>query len=177
MTFTISAAVIVLGVEERNGHPLLPPKGLDPEQIDSIQQELLKLGYSAIQPYYHPISGIYNIEGRTILILWAPGGETRPHKPEAERFWNFPIEAIEETLVNAIYHRSYEEREPVEVRITPEELVILSFPGPPCRRLLTAHPRSRADRNDASRQANQSKPALSAHGGRACPGTINTRYD
>ena len=52
-----------------------------------------------------------------------------PHKPEAERFWNFPIGAIEEALVNAIYHRSYEEREPVEVRITPEELVVLSFPG------------------------------------------------
>ena len=52
-----------------------------------------------------------------------------PHKPEAERFWNFPIGAIEEALVNAIYHRSYEEREPVEVRITLEELVVLSFPG------------------------------------------------
>ena len=52
-----------------------------------------------------------------------------PHKPEAERFWNFPIGAIEEALVNAIYHRSYEEREPVEVRITAEELMVLSFPG------------------------------------------------
>ena len=31
--------------------------------------------------------------------------------------------------MNAIYHRSYEEREPVEVRITPQELTILSFPG------------------------------------------------
>ena len=52
-----------------------------------------------------------------------------PHQPEAERFWNFPLAAIEEALVNAIYHRSYEEREPVEVRVTPEELTILSFPG------------------------------------------------
>ena len=52
-----------------------------------------------------------------------------PHQPEAERFWNFPLAAIEEALVNAIYHRSYEEREPVEVRITPQELTILSFPG------------------------------------------------
>ena len=51
------------------------------------------------------------------------------HKPEAERFWNFPIGAVEEALVNAVYHRSYEEREPVEVRITPEELLVLSFPG------------------------------------------------
>ncbi len=41
----------------------------------------------------------------------------------------FPLAAIEEALVNAIYHRSYEEREPVEVRITPQELTILSFPG------------------------------------------------
>ena len=52
-----------------------------------------------------------------------------PHRAEAERFWNFPLAAIEEALVNAIYHRSYEEREPVEVRITPQELTILSFPG------------------------------------------------
>lgn len=32
--------------------------------------------------------------------------------------------------MNAVYHRSYEIREPIEVRITPEELVVLSFPGP-----------------------------------------------
>ena len=35
----------------------------------------------------------------------------RADKPEAERFWNFPVAAIEEALANAIYHRSYEERE------------------------------------------------------------------
>lgn len=52
-----------------------------------------------------------------------------PQRAEAERFWNFPLGAIEEALVNAVYHRSYEEREPVEVRITPEELAVLSFPG------------------------------------------------
>ena len=32
--------------------------------------------------------------------------------------------------MNAVYHRSYEEREPIEVQITPEEVTILSFPGP-----------------------------------------------
>ncbi len=32
-------------------------------------------------------------------------------------------------MVNAVYHRSYEVREPVEVRITRQELTILSFPG------------------------------------------------
>jgi ATP-dependent DNA helicase RecG len=53
-----------------------------------------------------------------------------PDRPEAERLWNFPLAAIEEAVVNAVYHRSYEIREPVEVRITPEDLVVLSFPGP-----------------------------------------------
>ena len=294
----LGGGYVVLGVEERDGRPVLPPKGLSPDSIDAIQKELLNLGNSAIQPYYHPLTGTYEIDGRPILVLWAPGGETRPykakvnlskgrpewayfirrhtstvrargrderellslaatvpfddryrqtaslddlshrlireflrdigsdlaaaaaglsieslgqrlnivggppeamfpknvgllffndrphdffpatqidvvwfpdgpggdhfeekefrgplsiilseaisyiernylketvvkhpHKPEAERFWNFPIGAIEEALVNAIYHRSYEEREPVEVRITRDELLVLSYPG------------------------------------------------
>jgi len=53
-----------------------------------------------------------------------------PDRAEAERFWNFPYPAIEEAVVNAVYHRSYEEREPIEVRITTDDLVVLSFPGP-----------------------------------------------
>ncbi len=53
-----------------------------------------------------------------------------PDRAEAERFWNFPYAAIEEAVVNAVYHRSYEEREPIEVRITRDDFVVLSFPGP-----------------------------------------------
>ena len=293
----LGAGYVVLRVEELNGQPVLPPKGIDSGRIDSVHNELLRLGQFAIQPHFHPLTGVYEVEGRTILVLWAPGGETRPykarvslarggaewayyirrysstvrargaderellslaatvpfddryhqaaslddlsprlieqllrdvgsdlaletglstetlgrrmnlvggppeacfpknvgllffnevphrffpatqidvvwfpdgpggdrfeekefrgplsiilreaidfiarnylketvikhpHQPEAERFWNSPLAAIEEALVNAIYHRSYEEREPVEARITPQELAILSFPG------------------------------------------------
>jgi ATP-dependent DNA helicase RecG len=53
-----------------------------------------------------------------------------PDRAEATRVWNFPYAAIEEAVVNAVYHRSYEEREPIEVRISHDELVVLSFPGP-----------------------------------------------
>lgn len=53
-----------------------------------------------------------------------------PDRAEATRVWNFPYAAMEEALANAVYHRSYEEREPIEVRISNEELAILSFPGP-----------------------------------------------
>lgn len=294
----IGGGYVVLGVEEQDGRPVLPPKGLNPNAIDRIQKELLGLGNSAIQPSYHPLTAIHELDGKTILVLYAPGGETRPYRtrvslseasrewayyirkhnstvrargederellglaatvpfddryhrsaslddlsfrliqqhlqdvgsdlllevpelsmealgrrmnivggpseaplpknvgllffndsphvffpatqidvvwfpdgpggdhfeekefrgplaailreavrhirsnylketvvkhpdrPEAERFWNFPIAAIEEALGNAIYHRSYEVREPVEVRITSDELVVLSYPG------------------------------------------------
>ena len=40
-----------------------------------------------------------------------------PDRAEADRFYNYPFEAMEEALVNAVYHRSYEIREPIEVRI------------------------------------------------------------
>ncbi|MEZ6048689.1 MAG: ATP-binding protein [Planctomycetaceae bacterium] len=32
--------------------------------------------------------------------------------------------------MNAVYHRSYEMREPVEVRVNPDCIEILSYPGP-----------------------------------------------
>lgn len=53
-----------------------------------------------------------------------------PDRPEADRVWNFPLAAIEEAVDNAVYHRSYEIREPIEVRISQDDIVVLSFPGP-----------------------------------------------
>ena len=295
----LGGGYIVVGVEERNGRPRLPPAGVSPGRIDAIQKELLRLGNNAIRPAYHPRCVPVTYKGRTILVIWAPAGETRPYRAkrslskgknewceyirrqsstvvaknsdlreligltatvpfddrynqragiddlslrlieeflrevgsdlaeraselpmdilgrqmnivggtneapfpkniglmmfnehpekffpvaqidvvyfpdgaggdvfeekefkgplhrmtrdalshikrnylkqivikrpdraEADRVWNYPYAAIEEGLVNAVYHRSYEIREPVEVRIFPEKLMIISFPGP-----------------------------------------------
>jgi ATP-dependent DNA helicase RecG len=49
---------------------------------------------------------------------------------EAERFFNYPYEAVEEALANAVYHKSYELDKPIEVQIWPDRIEILSFPGP-----------------------------------------------
>jgi ATP-dependent DNA helicase RecG len=295
----LGGGYVVIGVEEQDGQPVLPLKGIDPAGIDALQKELLNLGNQAIQPPFHPIAAPYTVQGKAVVVVWAPGGETRPYKArvslakeakewayyirrgsntvrargaderellglaatvpfddrcnhaasldvlsrrligefldevgselaaelpslssealgrqmnvvggpsespfpknvgllffndaphrffpatqidvvffpdgaggdrfeekvfqgplghiardaisyiannyvretvikhpdrsEAERLWNVPRVAIEEAIVNAVYHRSYEEREPIEVRISPEDLVVLSFPGP-----------------------------------------------
>ena len=56
------------------------------------------------------------------------------HKPEdRERSivtYNYPYQALEEAVVNSLYHRSYIEREPVEITIEPDKISILNFGGP-----------------------------------------------
>ena len=53
-----------------------------------------------------------------------------PDRAEADRFFNYPYAAIEEALSNAVYHRAYDEREPIEVRIENDRIEVVSFPGP-----------------------------------------------
>jgi ATP-dependent DNA helicase RecG len=49
---------------------------------------------------------------------------------ESERFFNYPFNALEEAMANAVYHRSYENRQPIEVNIREEKIEIISYPGP-----------------------------------------------
>ena len=44
--------------------------------------------------------------------------------------YNYPYAALEEALANAVYHRAYDIREPIEVRVEKEMIEIVSFPGP-----------------------------------------------
>ena len=53
-----------------------------------------------------------------------------PDQAESIRFYNYPYISLKECIVNAIYHRSYEIRELVEIRIHPDKIEILIFPGP-----------------------------------------------
>ena len=50
-------------------------------------------------------------------------------KAESERFFNYPYNALEEALVNAVFHKSYREEEPVEIRIYVDSIQILNYPG------------------------------------------------
>lgn len=60
--------------------------------------------------------------------LWPAGLD--PHlqhgRAESSRVENFPYHAIEEAVVNALYHRGYDVRESVETRTMHDEFVVLS---------------------------------------------------
>ena len=69
---------VLVGVEEINGRPVLPVKGLNPDAIDQIQLDIINK-CNLIKPRYIPIIEPYTIDGKEVLVLWAPGGEERPY--------------------------------------------------------------------------------------------------
>lgn len=50
-------------------------------------------------------------------------------REKSDRFINYPFDAIEEALANAVYHKNYELAEPIEVRILPTAIEIISYNG------------------------------------------------
>ncbi len=75
----LGGGYIIIGVAEENGRPVLPPRGVPTRKLDTIQKEIVALGYR-MMPYYHPIMEPCEISGKHILVLWAMGGQTRPYK-------------------------------------------------------------------------------------------------
>ncbi len=53
-----------------------------------------------------------------------------PYQAEAVRTWNYPYSALEEAVANCLYHRNYQEREPVKIRVEPNSIVIYNCGGP-----------------------------------------------
>ncbi len=51
-------------------------------------------------------------------------------RAESDKIINYPYQAFEEAVVNAFYHRNYQEHEPVEITIEPNRIEILSHAGP-----------------------------------------------
>ncbi|MBS1069824.1 ATP-binding protein [Gluconobacter cerinus] len=54
-----------------------------------------------------------------------------PGRTQAIHSVSYPSPALRETLVNAVYHRSYEgEPEPIKIYLFPDRMEIISYPGP-----------------------------------------------
>jgi len=76
----LGGGYVVIGQDcDSDGPPIFPPVGLNSNQLDPIQRELLQY-CNQIQPTYFPILSVEQVEGRNLIVLWAPGGLNRPYK-------------------------------------------------------------------------------------------------
>ncbi len=52
------------------------------------------------------------------------------NEQKSDSYYNYPYNALEEAIVNAVFHKSYREDSPVEIRIYVDRIMIINFPGP-----------------------------------------------
>ncbi|MDR1185436.1 MAG: ATP-binding protein, partial [Coriobacteriales bacterium] len=83
---------IVLGIDQENGRPVLPPVGIEEDELDAIQQDLFRC-CNLIDPRYIPRTEIAEYQGKKLLYLWCAAGDAGPYsipkdvliKPKGEK--------------------------------------------------------------------------------------------
>ena len=85
---------VIIGVEEENGKALLPPVGMHIQELDAIQKKMIELAHK-LSPVYIPVFQPYVINGKHILVVFAPAGDNRPYKA--------PISLSEKRTERAMY--------------------------------------------------------------------------
>ena len=79
----IGGGYIVIGVEEENGMPVLPVKGIEKNRIDGILKKLFQLCHY-LEPFYEPVAEPVIYQDKQIIVIWAAGGFGRPYKAPAD---------------------------------------------------------------------------------------------
>ncbi len=70
---------VIVGVDEDNGTPILPPEGINIKHLDNIQKELLNICHRC-EPYIQVVPCPEVYQDKDILVIWVPGGSERPYK-------------------------------------------------------------------------------------------------
>lgn len=79
----LNGGYIAIGVAEQDGAVVLPPKGLSPAELEQAMQ-WIRGHCNMIDPVYQPVLSPEVVDGRHILVVWAPGSQVRPHQaPES----------------------------------------------------------------------------------------------
>ena len=75
----IGGGYIVVGVEEKNGLPVRPVKGIPLDKIEPIEKDMIGFN-NLLRPYYCAKTSIEDVDGKKVFVIWAPGGLNRPYE-------------------------------------------------------------------------------------------------
>ncbi len=68
----------IIGVQEVNGRPIYPLKGVQPEKLDSFQKSIFAK-CKLLRPSYTPIISVEKYQDKYFIVIWCPGGDNRPY--------------------------------------------------------------------------------------------------
>ena len=71
---------ILIGIEEKNGTPILPVKGIDKKEVDKIEKQLIEYCKKCIIPNYIPVIEHVVYQKKELIVLWCYAGSDRPYK-------------------------------------------------------------------------------------------------
>jgi len=74
----LGGGYIIVGIEEKDGSPILPPIGLAQSSLDDIQKRCIELCHK-LSPNYFPIIEPVVYQEKHIIIIWVTTGEERPY--------------------------------------------------------------------------------------------------
>lgn len=75
----LNGGYVVFGVAAVDGVAQWPLRGLAPEDLEEAQK-WMRGRCKRIDPEYQPVLFVEVVAGKTLLVIWAPGSDTRPHR-------------------------------------------------------------------------------------------------
>ena len=75
----LNGGYVVLGAAEQDGVAVRPIVGMDSAVIDAAQRQVRE-NCNRIEPPYMPVIDMCEVDGRRVLVLWAPASDVRPHQ-------------------------------------------------------------------------------------------------
>ena len=87
----LNGGYIVLGVGEKDGRADLPTVGLASDELDRAQK-WIRGNCKRLDPTYQPVLSPEVVNGRSVLVIWAPASDIRPHRApsgdkKTPRYW------------------------------------------------------------------------------------------
>jgi ATP-dependent DNA helicase RecG len=81
----LNGGYIIIGVDAPDGIAVMPPRGMREDELEDAQN-WIRGQCNRIEPVFQPVISPEQIDGKNILVVWAPGSNGRPHRaPDGEK--------------------------------------------------------------------------------------------